>query len=76
MASDMPNPMWNSHTETNVPPSPQLAVDLEQGHDRDEVRHDEQADDEQEHHVAAGEAHERERVGGEGRDEDRDERRR
>ncbi len=55
---------------------PQIAVDLEQGDHRDEVRHDEQADDDDEHRVAAGELHEREGVGGEGGDEDRDEGRR
>ena len=55
---------------------PEFAVDLQQGHHRDEVRHDEQADDDEEHRIAAGELHEREGVGGEGGDQDRDEGRR
>ena len=47
--------------------------------DRDErhlQRHDHQADDEHEHHVAAPELHPGEGVGGEGGDGDRDDRRR
>ena len=81
-------PVWASQMPRNVPlrsrsgmtwtPPMRRPVRVEP-QDRDErhlQRHDHEADHEHEHHVAAPELHPREGVGGEGRDGDRDDRRR
>ena len=44
----MPKPMWASHTAGNVPFETEVAVDLQQRHERHLARDDEQADDEDE----------------------------
>ena len=76
IASGMPKPMCASQTETKVPLQADVAVDLQQRHQRHLEGHDQQTDDDDEEDVPAGELHEGERVGRERGDEDRDDRRR
>ena len=55
MASGMPKPMWASHDGGEGAVEAEVAVELQQRHQRDLVGHDEQADDEDEERVPAAE---------------------